>query len=304
MAFTSSNSLSRGSLVLILSGFSSWALAVFESHSFINSNPVAIKTSQEPITLIKGKPSLFRISLEIDKDFRIFIDEFNIRLANQSRFKIQKYQGQLPMRGFDTITKKDRDFLQGNSTVDIEFSWNGNAEVGEFPLAIQFRYEACTSKVCVSPKLVYLVTKVNVIDSIDSRSPSSVVSKISLNDASRAKTGIRFQKYSEKIYKRSIAQKKPILIDFHASWCESCERFKKEVFNKVDGSLLTDLVTLSVDMSDPNDENAFLKEKFGVRNLPNVTFINSRGEINHELTASEFEEATHFFNRIKFFLND
>ncbi|OQW49151.1 MAG: hypothetical protein A4S09_03550 [Proteobacteria bacterium SG_bin7] len=306
MVFTSNSNLISALLVLNLAGLSPAALAVFESHSFINSNPVIIKTQQEPITLVKGKPSHLKIDLEISKDFRVFTDEVNIRVANQSRFKIQKHQSQPHIRGFDPISKKDRDFLQGTSSIEIEFTWDGAGEIGEFPLAIQLRYEACTSKVCISPKLTYLGAKVNVIDSTEDRRPSSLLSKVSpLKRTAKSPTGIRFQKYSENVYNKSIAQKKPILIDFYASWCESCERFKKEVFSHAEAGLLTtNFVTLSVDLSDPSDENALLREKFGVRNLPSVVFIDKNGKINHELTASEFEEASFFFNRLRFFIDD
>ncbi len=302
MAFTSNNKFTAVLLGVVLSGLSPLALAVFESQSFVNSNPVTIKSQLEPVTLVKGKPALFRISLEIDKSFRIFTDEVSVRLANQSRFKIQKHQGQPSHRSFDPISKKDKDFLEGNSEIDIEFTWNGKNEVGEFPLTVQFRYEACTAKVCINPKFIYLSTKVNVIESTETRLPSSVIPSLKLASAAE---GIRFQKYSEKIYKKSLAQKKPILIDFFASWCESCSRFKNEVFSTPEaGTLTKDFVTLSVDLSDPSEENDLLREKFGVRNLPNVVFVNTRGKIHHELTVNEFEEPSNFFNRIRFFLND
>ncbi|PID80662.1 hypothetical protein CSB20_06365 [bacterium DOLZORAL124_64_63] len=80
---------------------------------------------------------------------------------------------------------------------------------------------------------------------------------------------------------------KPVMIDFWANWCVYCKKLDKLVWNQppvVEESLR--FVTLKVDATKADDADmSAVKEEFRVPGLPQVIFIDSRGEILHGRTS-------------------
>ncbi len=80
-----------------------------------------------------------------------------------------------------------------------------------------------------------------------------------------------------------IAKEKniPIFVDFAAEWCEACHVIEKTVFTNVEviSELNSRFVPLRIDVTESNDANEKILQKYGILSLPTLVFINSAGKI-------------------------
>lgn len=74
---------------------------------------------------------------------------------------------------------------------------------------------------------------------------------------------------------------KPVLIDFHATWCPPCKMMDRQTFpNSMVVSELENWVPVKVDV----DRNRAMAEKFAVRSMPTLVLLNAEG---HEIGRKE-----------------
>lgn len=94
-------------------------------------------------------------------------------------------------------------------------------------------------------------------------------------------TGNNVKAFMDEARAKAIAEGKPMMIDFWATWCVYCKKLDKDVWNKpevVAESLR--FVTIKIDATKPDDaEMSAIKEEMEVAGLPKVVFIDSRGKI-------------------------
>ncbi|HEY3781646.1 MAG TPA: thioredoxin family protein [Fimbriimonadaceae bacterium] len=63
---------------------------------------------------------------------------------------------------------------------------------------------------------------------------------------------------------------KPVLVDFHATWCEPCREYDEEVFNQEDfAELSKKFVLCSIDI----DQQGQLAQSYGVYGIPDIRFL-------------------------------
>lgn len=100
-------------------------------------------------------------------------------------------------------------------------------------------------------------------------------------------TGDGVQAFLDAKRAEAKAAGKPMMIDFWATWCVYCKKLDKVVWNQpevIKESLR--FVTVKVDATKPDDEEmTAIKEEMRVPGLPQVIFIDSRGEILHGRTS-------------------
>lgn len=96
-----------------------------------------------------------------------------------------------------------------------------------------------------------------------------------------------FRDYDEAIAE-SRTLKRPVLIDFAASWCVPCRMMDKHVWPDpaVQQALRNDVVPLRLDMDAANTK--VLVEKFGVEFVPTILLVDTDG---NELQRSGFVDA-------------
>jgi thiol:disulfide interchange protein DsbD len=79
--------------------------------------------------------------------------------------------------------------------------------------------------------------------------------------------------------------KKPVLIEFFASWCSDCKHVDKEILSDVDiRQQLKNFTAIRVDVSDRTPELYQMMEKYHVLGVPTMIFYNASGE---QLTESQ-----------------
>ena len=82
----------------------------------------------------------------------------------------------------------------------------------------------------------------------------------------------------------SLSTKKPVLLVFHAAWCQVCRKFR-EVF-KDPGIVAAsrDLVMILIDVDKDPDINSSFAPDGGY--VPRTVFVDHEGNINHELQSA------------------
>lgn len=89
---------------------------------------------------------------------------------------------------------------------------------------------------------------------------------------------------------------KPIMIDFYADWCAQCKELDK--FTYTDKEIIDLSKSLNNIKIDLTKEDAAISDKFGIRGLPVVIFMNSKGEELRDLRVTGFLEPEEFKKKI------
>lgn len=91
--------------------------------------------------------------------------------------------------------------------------------------------------------------------------------------------------YTKENLQDSVAENKPIVIDFYADWCENCHDLDKQVFSLPDiQAKLAQVTTMRMDMTNQEDpEVQKIAQEYGIEGLPTVIFLDGHG---HEIPNS------------------
>ena len=90
---------------------------------------------------------------------------------------------------------------------------------------------------------------------------------------------IPWQEYEPAVLYRARQEGKPVLLEFYADWCVPCVELEEHTFSN-EGVINStwSFVRVRVDMSDyESSESARLREKFGVTGVPEMLFLDARG---------------------------
>jgi len=103
--------------------------------------------------------------------------------------------------------------------------------------------------------------------------------------------GVAWQSYSEEILKQAVQLKKPVIIDFYATWCTPCRELEEVAFH--DSSVVrlaeNDFVMIKVDVTrggDPVHER--LLQQYRVKGVPTVVFLDVQGKERTDLRLVDF----------------
>ncbi|MBN2602020.1 MAG: thioredoxin family protein [Candidatus Marinimicrobia bacterium] len=109
-----------------------------------------------------------------------------------------------------------------------------------------------------------------------------------------------WQPYQEDIYNNAIKSGKPLIIDFYADWCIPCKEMDKFTFTDpavIDLSRQFHL--LKVDLtSSASPEVIHLKNKFDIKGVPSILFIDKKGNELSELRTLGFEKPELFLTKM------
>ena len=82
--------------------------------------------------------------------------------------------------------------------------------------------------------------------------------------------------------------KKPVLIDFWASWCKTCKELESDFNDETIASNLAKFELIKVDLTNPNAQNTEIKKEFGVFSPPVLMFFENGKELKN-LKISGYE---------------
>jgi thiol:disulfide interchange protein DsbD len=87
------------------------------------------------------------------------------------------------------------------------------------------------------------------------------------------------------------------MIDFYADWCAQCKELDHFTYN--DKSVVEESKNFNNIKIDLTKENKEISDKFNIKGLPVVIFINSKGEEIKELRVTGFLKPDEFVKKIK-----
>ena len=118
----------------------------------------------------------------------------------------------------------------------------------------------------------------------------------------RIETELPWQPYSERALADATRDGKGVIIDTFADWCIPCKELDKLTFT--DPAVKKEaerFITLKLDLtsSDANSEAGRARQRYGIRGVPTVLFLDSAGQELGDLRLEGFEKPTVFLARMK-----
>ncbi len=108
-----------------------------------------------------------------------------------------------------------------------------------------------------------------------------------------------WMKYSDQSYEESIAENKPIMIDFYADWCIPCKELDALTFSDKRVIELSKKFTVyKVDMTKTlSEETEKIRNKFNIKGMPTILIIDNEGKEIERITG--FIDADEMLSRMK-----
>jgi len=112
--------------------------------------------------------------------------------------------------------------------------------------------------------------------------------------------GIAWIPYTEAELTRATADGRPVVIDFAADWCLPCKELEHKTFNQpevVDAA--RGVVPLRADLTAHGSADVrAVREKFEIRGVPTIVFIDASGRERADLRAVQFIDKDEFLQRL------
>jgi thiol:disulfide interchange protein DsbD len=112
--------------------------------------------------------------------------------------------------------------------------------------------------------------------------------------------GIEWLPYNDALITRAAEGKKPVILDFTAEWCEPCEIMDRTVFRDPEVVKLSPhFLAMRVDLTVLHPRQKEILERYGVKGVPTVVFINKEGIEEKNLRIQSLVDKSEFLERMK-----
>ena len=114
-----------------------------------------------------------------------------------------------------------------------------------------------------------------------------------------------WQKFTPELYESAINGNTPVILDFYADWCIPCKELDKFTFtDKNIIQLSKDFTLIKIDLtSGSKGKIEELRDKYKVKGVPTIVFINDVGKELKSLRTLGYEEPETFVKKMKNTLN-
>jgi thiol:disulfide interchange protein DsbD len=121
--------------------------------------------------------------------------------------------------------------------------------------------------------------------------------------AKKKKAGIVWIKNVEEAFTVAAETGKPILADGWAEWCSSCKKMDVTTFAdlEVADTLKKGWVLLKLDLTESNDANDQMMQKFGIQSLPTLVMVPSNGDLNKKKKILGYTAKSDLLNELSSF---
>ncbi|MBI3184985.1 MAG: thioredoxin family protein [Myxococcales bacterium] len=99
---------------------------------------------------------------------------------------------------------------------------------------------------------------------------------------------------------RAKGERRPVMIDFFADWCEACKELDRHVYTEdAVAAEAGRFLNIKVDATNVDEPIEALFERFEVQGLPTVAFIDSNGELLEDPRVTGFLPAEKFLGQLR-----
>ena len=113
--------------------------------------------------------------------------------------------------------------------------------------------------------------------------------------------GVSWQPYSDSLLSDARHQNRPVIIDFYADWCSPCRELEDLTFHdpEIVEQTRQNVVMIKVDLTRKGDPvNLKLLDKYGVKGVPTVIFLDQDGEERLDLRLVDYLPPDQFLIRL------
>ena len=113
--------------------------------------------------------------------------------------------------------------------------------------------------------------------------------------------GIPWLPYDNDHLAAATSKHQPVVIDFSAEWCIPCEELEHETFNQPEViEAARQIVPLRADLTKSGSEEVVaLREKYNIRGVPTIVFIDRNGRERDDLRVIHFIEKEEFLEKLE-----
>ncbi len=113
--------------------------------------------------------------------------------------------------------------------------------------------------------------------------------------------GVTWKPYSEETLQEARNLKKPVIIDFYATWCTPCREIEEVTFHDtaVVKQADSDFVMIKVDVTKGgNPLHERLLEQYEVKGVPTIVFLDTDGKEKRDLRLVDYLPPDQFLGRM------
>jgi thiol:disulfide interchange protein len=100
--------------------------------------------------------------------------------------------------------------------------------------------------------------------------------------------GLKWREYSHESLQTSLAEGRPVLLEFTAEWCLNCEVLEKTTYSNkkvIQTAIKAKLIPFRVDMTDFNEHHKRLLKKYGGTALPFALLMDKTGKVTRRFAG-------------------
>jgi thiol:disulfide interchange protein DsbD len=152
---------------------------------------------------------------------------------------------------------------------------------------------------CATAEIMGLALPLALLPSSPLAKPLGAPGAVNEGGAGQSSPKLDWKPFANDLLASAIAAKKPVILDFSAEWCAACKELERYTFSDPRvRERSREFLLLEADATVETPLNKELQKRFGVMGLPTLIFFDIEGRRRNDLTATGFEPAEIFLERM------